>query len=244
MDMMISLTCVLTSFCLMALYVPGAFADERIYDFDNEDAANAWEVIEAEWEIIDGEYVVTADPNSSKVGMAVLKESEGIDTEDVESIEFMGYDLGTGQWKNLHIVFGFDEHHPVTYGIGAHLFGAWRLMTFDSKTRIFALGTFLVQHKEGMGPRKWYHVKLEFDGDTVILYSAEGEDALEEKLRYEFPDGKPSGRIGIGGFGSNAKYDDFRVTFENPDAEPKSMTVEPKDKLSTAWGKLKTGAGS
>ena len=246
MNMMIRLTCVLTSFYLIILCAPGAFSDERIYDFDNEDAADAWEPIDAEWEIIDGEYVVTADPNSSKVGMAVLKESEGIDTSDVESIELMGYDLGTGVWRNALIVFGFDERNPVTYGIGPMIGGAqaWRLMTFDSKTRIFVLGTFLAQHQEGLGPKKWYHVKLEFDGDTVILYGAEGEDDLEEKLRYEFPDGKPSGRIGIGGFGSNVKYDDFRVTFENPDAKPEGQAVEPKDKLSTAWGKIKAGSGS
>jgi len=86
MNMKIKLTCVLASFYLIILCAPGTFGDERIYDFNN---ADAWEPIEAEWEIIDGEYVVTADPNSSKVSMAVLKESEGIDTSDVESISEM-----------------------------------------------------------------------------------------------------------------------------------------------------------
>ncbi len=239
MNMTIRLICVLASFYLIILCAPGVFGDERVYDFSNDDA---WEPITADWEIIDGEYVVT-DPDTSRIGMAVLKESEGIDTEDVESIEFMGYDLGTGPWQNMFIVFAFDERNPVTYGIGPFVgdADAWRLLPFDSKTRIYPAGDWnnpLVPRKnEALGPRKWYHVKLVFDADTVILYGAEGEDDLEEKLRYEFPDGKPSGRIGVGGVGSNVKYDNFRVVGQN-------LAVEPEDKLPTAWGKVKAGSGS
>lgn len=246
MNMTTKLICVLASFYLITLCAPGAYGGERIYDFNNADAADAWEPIEAEWEIIDGEYVVT-DPDSSRAGIAVLKESEEIDTSDVESIEFMGYDLGTGPWQNMFIVFGFDERNPVTYGIGPFVGSAqaWRLLPFDSRTRIYPAGDWdnpLVARKnEALGPGKWYHVKLEFDGDTVILYGAEADGDLEEKLSYEFPDGKPSGRIGIGGFGSNVKFDDFRVT--GPGVKSLAA-VEPKDKLPVAWAKIKAGFGS
>ena len=53
---MIRLTCVLVSLYLIILCAPGAFGDERVYDFSNDDA---WEPIQAEWEIVDGEFVVT-----------------------------------------------------------------------------------------------------------------------------------------------------------------------------------------
>ncbi len=252
MNMMIRLICVLASFYLIILCAPGTFGDERIYDFDeriydfnNADAADAWEPIEAEWEIIDGEYVVTH--SGEKAGIAVLKEAEGIDTSDVESIELMGYDLGTGRWQNTFIVFGFDERNPVTYAIGPCVGAAqaWRLCPVDSKTRVWPGKTTLVEHKERLVSRKWYHVKLVFDGDTIILYGAEGEDDLKEKLRYNFPGGRPSGRIGVGGIGGDAKFDDFKVTFKSLDADPGGQAVvEPEDKLPVAWGKVKAGSGS
>jgi hypothetical protein len=235
---MAKLLCILISFGLILLSTPKVFGGERLYDFTNDDA---WEPIAADWEIIDGEYVVT-DPTNSDASIAVLKESEGIDTRDVESIEFMGYDLGTGPWQNMLIVFGFDEKNPVVYGIGPWVGPAqsWRLQGFDTKTRIYRAMTWLARRNEVLGPRKWYHVKIEFADDTVILYGAEADRDLGPKLSYKFPDGKPSGRIGIGGVGSNVKFDDFRVT--GPWTKSLAVVV-PKDKLPMAWGKIKAGPG-
>jgi len=240
MNMMIRLTCVLTSFYLIILCAPDAFGDERVYDFSNDDA---WEPIQGEWEIIDGEYVVTHD--GQKTGLAVLNEAEGIDTSDVESIDVMGYDMGTAGWKNSFIVFGFDERNPTSYAIGPCVGGAqaWRLCPFDSSTRVWP-AAWLIQRGDGLASRKWYRTKIVFDGDTLILYGAEADGDLEEKMQYEFPNGRPSGRIGVGGIGSNAKFDDFKVTFENQDAEPVGQAVAPKDKLSATWGMIKAGSGS
>ena len=234
---MTKLLCILISFGFILLSTPKVIGGERLYDFSNDDA---WEPIEAEWEIIDGEYVVTH--SGEKAGIAVLKESEGIDTKDVESIELMGYDLGTAGWKNAFIVFGFDESNPVTYAIGpcvGHA-QAWRLCPVDSKTRAWIGKTTLVEHKEQMTSLKWYHVKLVFDGDTIVLYGAEADGDLKEKMSYTFTEGMPSGRIGVGGIGSDAKFDNFRVT--GPWTKSLAVVV-PKDKLPMAWGKIKAGPG-
>ena len=235
---MAKLLCILISFGFIFLSTPKVFGGERVYDFSND---NAWEPIADDWEIIDGEYVVkdSADPDAS---IAVLKESEGIDTRDVESIEFMGYDLGTGPWQNMLIVFGFDETKPVIYGVGPWVGPAqsWRLVELNSKTKVYTTLTWLVRRNEVLGPKKWYHVKIEFEGDTVIVYGAEGDGDLEEKMKYEFPDGIPSGRIGISGVGSHVRFDDFIVT--GPGINSLAV-VEPSDKLPMAWGKIKAGPG-
>lgn len=234
---MTKLLCILISFGLIVLFTPKVFGEERLYDFPNDDA---WEPISDIWAIIDGEYVVTTGGRNN-AGIAVLKESEGIDIRNVESIEVMGFDLGNGSRKNIFIMFGFDENNAEMYGIGPFV-GAddWRLMVIDTENRIWRVGNWIVQHDEPLHPGRWYHVKLEFDGDTVILYGAEGDDDLEEKLRHEFPGGIPSGRIGIGGIGSNVKFDDFRVT--GPGVNNLAI-VEPEDKLPMAWGKVKAGSG-
>jgi hypothetical protein len=236
--LMAKLLCILISFGLIVLSTPKVFGGERLYDFTNDDA---WEPIAANWEIMGGEYIVK-DPADPDASIAVLKESEGIDTRDVDSIEFVGYDLGTGPWQNMLIVFGFDETKPVIYGIGPWVGPAqsWRLVELDSKTKVYTTLTWLARKSEVLGPKKWYHVKIEFDGDTIILYGAEGDADLQEKLRYEFPDGKPSGRIGISGVGSHVKFDDFRVT--GPWTKSLAVVV-PKDKLPMAWGKIKAGPG-
>jgi hypothetical protein len=230
-EKMSKLLCVLNSFCFIILLVSSAFGGERVYDFSNDDA---WEAISATWEIVDGEYVKT-DPDTSTAGVAVLKASEGIDTKDVETIEVMAWDLGTGPWQNLTIVFGFDESEPLSYQAGPFVGGAqaWRVQTFNSANRS---GIATVQTVgDTLGPGKWYHIKVVFEGDTAILYGAEEGKDLEEKTRYDFPQGKPSGRIGLGGNGANAKYDNFKVT--GPEVE--ALAVESKGKLSAVWGDIK-----
>ena len=97
---MLKQVCLLFSFCFIILPVSDVFSGERLYTFDND---NEWEAITADWEIVDGEYV-KIDPDTATAGIAVLKESEGVDTKNVESIEVTAWDWGTGEWKNMYTV--------------------------------------------------------------------------------------------------------------------------------------------
>ena len=80
-------------FCLVVLFASTASGGERLYTFEDD---NAWEPITAKWKIDDGEYVQTGSTDG-EIGLAVLKDSEGVDTTDVETIEVDAYDLGTDQ---------------------------------------------------------------------------------------------------------------------------------------------------
>lgn len=208
-----------------------ALSGDRLYEFNDDDA---WEVVTSEWEIEDGEYY-QRNPVTGNVGIAVLKESEGVDTKDVETIEVLGYDLGTGTWQNVYIVFGFNEGNPVSYLAGAFVGGAqaWRFQTFDSETRGGI--TTVKEVDASLSPEKWYHLKLVFEDDSVILYGAEKGEDVEEKATYTFSQEKPSGRIGLGGTGSDTKFDDFIVS----GTDIQGLAVEPEDKLSITWGKIK-----
>lgn len=230
---MIKTICILASLCLIILSVSDALSGERLYDFRDD---SAWDPITAEWEIVDGEYVQTGSTDS-ELGMAVLKESEGVDTIDVESIEVMAYDLGSGAWQNIFIIFGFDEANPVSYLAGPFVGGAqeWRIETFNSVTR--GGRSKQVGLGDVLSPEKWYHLRVVFEDDSVVLYGAEEGEKLEERVSYNFPQGKPSGRVGLGGSNCENKFDDFIVS--GPDIKP--LSVEPEDKLSITWGKIKMG---
>ena len=227
---------VIICICLLLL-ASFSLGGERIYDFSNDEA---WEPITANctWEIIDGEYVRT-DTDTGTAGIAVLKESEGIDTLDVESVEVRTLDLGSGSWQNMTIVFSFDDGAPLSYQAGPFVGGAqaWRMQTFNSADQ----GGVATVHSftDVLAPNVWYNVKLVFEGDTVIMYGAEEGNDLEEKLRYDIPGGLLPGRIGLGGNGSNVKYDDLTIT----GAGIKGMAVEPGNNLSATWGKIKMESG-
>lgn len=228
---MVNRYCFLVAFCFALMLALAALGGERVYDFSNDDE---WEPITAEWEIVDGEYV-KIDPDTSTAGIAVLKESEEIDTIDVESIEVMGNDLGTGAWQNMYIVFGFDEGNPLSYSAGPFVGGAqeWRFQSFNSANRG---GVATIKGMAGqLAPNTWYQVKVVFEGDEAVLFGAEEGEELEEILRHSFPGGIPSGRIGIGSNGSDVKFDNFKVI--GPGVA--SLAVRPEEKLPVAWGSIK-----
>ena len=79
------------------------WASERHYTFEDD---KAWEVVTGKWEIKNSEYHQTK--KDAQEAIVLLKKSEGIDTADLESISVKAYDLGTGTWQNIFIVFGHD----------------------------------------------------------------------------------------------------------------------------------------
>lgn len=198
----------LIAVCVGLSFVIGAFGGEHVYTFERQDA---WDAITGKWQVINGEFVKN-DSETTKAGIAVLKKSEGIDMKDVESIEVTLMDLGTGPFKNATIVFGFDEAKPISFQVGVYTGGAqaWQIQTFNSATK----GDISVVSKkpESLQSSKWYHLKVVFVQNMVIVYGGEQNTNLLEKIRYTFSQGKPSGRIGLGGVGNNAKYFNFKVT--------------------------------
>jgi len=222
---------VLAGLCLIILSTSDTLSGVRQYNFNDD---NGWQALSGKWKIISGEYVQTGS-TEKRVGIAVLRDSEGVDTRGVESIEVYGKDLRSGEYSNLAIAFGFDESNTESYmaGIG-FLGGSWGISKFNSRAKG---GWDMVTHIDAnnLEIRKWYHLKVVFKGNTVILYGVVKGRELIERLRYTFPGGMPSGRIGLAGRNCENKYDNFIV--RGPGII--QMAVEPLSKLSTTWASIK-----
>lgn len=222
---------VLVGLCLIALSTSDTLSGIRQYNFNNDDG---WQALSGKWKIINGEYVQTGSTRN-RIGIAVLKDSEGVDTRNVNSIEVYGYDLWSGDWNNILIMFGFDEKNSVSYLAGHYfLTETWGIETFNPKNK--SSRTFVAIDNEKLVSRRWYHMKVVFSGNTVILYGATKGLELKEKVRYNIPGGIPSGKIGLAGSNSENKYDEFIV--RGPGIE--QMAVEPPDKLSITWASIKS----
>ena len=110
---------------------------------------------------------------------------------------------------------------------------------------------------DGLGPdgkgsefelRKWYHIVGVKNGADLIIY-IDGEEEGRFDVPKKFPQGE--GRLRIGGTRTRAAYfamDEFAL-FDRILTEKEVelmeqgvfLLVEPQDKLTTTWGRLKTG---
>ena len=110
---------------------------------------------------------------------------------------------------------------------------------------------------DGVGPdgkgtefelKKWYHIAGVKKGSDLILY-IDGKEKGRFDVQKKIPQGK--GRLRIGGTRTRAAYfamDEFQLydrvlTEEEIELVEKGvfLSVEPQDKLTTIWGRLKTG---
>ena len=110
---------------------------------------------------------------------------------------------------------------------------------------------------DGLGPdgegsefelKKWYHIAGVKKGVDLIIY-IDGEEEGRFDVPKKFPQGE--GRFRIGGTRTRAAYfamDEFAL-FDRPLTEKEVellekgvfLSVEPQDKLTTTWGRIKTG---
>lgn len=110
---------------------------------------------------------------------------------------------------------------------------------------------------DGLGPdgkgsefelKKWYHIVGVKKGADLIIY-IDGEEEGIFDVPKKFPQG--DGRLRIGGTRTRAAYfamDEFAL-FDRPLTETEVelmeqgvfLSVEPQDKLTATWGRLKTG---
>lgn len=134
--------------------------------------------------------------------IALLKESEGVRTEDLDYISVRAYDLGTGAWQNVFIVFGYNEKEPQYYLGGAFVGGRqkWAFDPIDINT-----------HKRGSALAEtpftdtvnWHHVAAVFDEGVLAIYLDGKMVASRKADKTEVPSHGNNGGIG-GTFDNNA----------------------------------------
>ena len=89
----------------------------------------------------------------------------------------------------------------------------------------------------------WYELNIIVEGDYFEFY-------INGKPAGEFEDNSiPSGKVGLGVRNAHVHFDDLIISGDDVEdggswdaaKHPEEKAVEPKGKLATSWGKLKTG---
>ena len=150
-----------------------------------------------------------------------------IDVQDGMTIEVRAQYV-PGGWENFGVVFAYvseDEAYQVDMRGGNDTFRVEKFTPNVAGVQTLAQGA------QVSGFSEWFDIKVVIDGDTIIAFANE-----EESFQYTFPAGLPEGKIGFGGEQAWMEFD--YITITGPGVG--NMAVSPTDKLSTAWGKIKS----
>jgi predicted DNA-binding protein YlxM (UPF0122 family) len=123
-----------------------------------------------------------------------------------------------------------DNDHAVFFSIGL-----WNNQWLTIGT-LWWMGRF-ENWKEAPFPFKvgqWYHFKGVAQGDEFTLF-------IDDKKILTFNEGRiTEGKVGFGGGGCKARFDNVVITGPNvPDAGPSGLAVDTAGKLATTWGQVK-----
>ena len=168
--------------CLIMIFLASAtalntWAGKRHYTFEDD---KAWEVITGKWEIKNGEYHQTN--KDAQEAIVLLKKSEGIDTADLESISVKAYDLGTGTWQNIFIVFGHDGKSDNYYLGGVFVGGrqGWAFDPIATKDNKRGAEILVAPCDPKCPPEKWFDIRIEFKNGEAILSGGETGGKIKE----------------------------------------------------------------
>ena len=209
------------------------WASERHYTFEDD---KAWEVVTGKWEIKNSEYHQTK--KDAQEAIVLLKKSEGIDTADLESISVKAYDLGTGTWQNIFIVFGHDGKSDNYYLGGVFVGGrqGWAFDPIATKDNKRGAEILVAPCDPKCPPEKWFDIRIEFKNGEAILSGGETGGKIKAMARHKF--GKiQGGRVGLGASQSVVKYKDFIVAGKGV-----QTSVSPQGRITTTWTNIKSAS--
>ncbi len=199
---------------------------------------------EATWEVIHRDWILKNDTYSAP-GAAGLTQDPitllPIEVEDGMVIEAQCGDKGDGNWSNFAVIYGYEDDDLV-WSAGAGVGNdQWRIFQFTpiaSKGGAWGVDAVPgIPVKKPLDPNEWYNIRIEIKGTEITLFGSstpEGKDLKETNVfKMKKP---PKGRIGLGAAGASPTFNWIKVTGKNVND---LFLVEPKDKLATAWGKLK-----
>jgi len=194
---------------------------------------DGWEVfnpIPAEkWGVEDGECSgewQNADPGMFSVLYLMV---ENADSWKDYTVKFKMKFVATGHFTGMSFRENLGRSYGFVIDTAKNTAWAWKFFqgvnTFPSEIPLpFTLSK-----------DTWYELKIIVEGDNFEFY-------IDGKPAGEFEDNSiPSGKVGLYVRNAHAHFDDVVITGpEIPDGGS-WKTVEPKGKLATSWGKLKTG---
>lgn len=209
-------------FCIFLILSAPVFAGTWSDDFSDGILAD-WEAVglDSNWDERDGVVVSELPKNESGNQTYLITGNEEWKNYTIE-VKANIANLVGGDWCGF--VFRYrDENSYYWFGMSA----AWTKYSWGTANEI------KVQELLRVGVGLPHVLRAEVQGENFKFF-------VDGKMYFEDADGSLSdGRVGLFMQNSMAEFDDFRVTGpEILDGGP-GYAVEPKDKLSITWGKIK-----
>ena len=216
------ITLIVLGIFIFALISP-VYAGEQLWNFD-DGSADDWKVANGNWGVSDGIYQLAegAEAEHALVGDAswsdyTIEARVRIDSGNWAGIAFRA------KSEMEYYVYYFNVPDNKTE-LWKHTAGSWTSRA--NIAQIPAAGGVTIERE------KWIDMKVEVAGDTFTLH-------INGEKQSDNTDGSYSeGQVGLWGWKTALSTDEFKVS--GTEIEGEVTPVEPLDKLTTTWGRVKS----
>ena len=206
----------------LIIVISFASAGEQMWSFDT--GSEAWTPANGDWHVEDGAYKL------DKGGRAEHSLIGDVAWDDY-TVEAK-VRLDDGNWAGVVFRAQSEMEYYVYYlNVPNNKTELWRhkQSAWDSRDKIGELAGTNVTVANG----EWFDMRVVVEGNSMSLW-INGE--TQGELKDETGAGYAAGQIGVWGWETAASFDDVKVSGA---VIPGLTPVEPLDKLTTTWGRLK-----
>jgi len=233
-DLLRLMTYSLMFFCVL-MFSQITWSGEWTFDFEDAAQAKQWKVANGTWKIEKGAYSEIA--GAEKAAHVLFGEDDWTDYTVEAKIR-----IDANKWVGL-VFRAISEHeYYVLYqepSPGVTAFFQHHGDVWDKRARPVPNKTPIKIKKGGKGDNieegEWYHLKIVVEGNDLKWFINDHLQAETKLKRVGELDVYKKGKVGLWAWQSKASFDDFKVY--GPDIE--GQAVEPQNKLTVTWGKLK-----
>jgi len=207
---------------LLTILVSTGYAGEQLWNFESG-SADDWKVANGNWSVTDGVYKLAtgAQAEHSFVG-EVTWEDYTVEAK---------VRIDEGNWAGLAFRAKSEmEYYVYYFNVPDNKTELWRHKTggWTARDNIGQLEGQNVTIEVG----KWYDMKVIIEGNVMAL-------SINGEMQGELSDDMyGAGQAGAWGWQTGASFDDFKVSGD--EIEGSVTPVEPLDKLTTTWGRIKS----
>jgi hypothetical protein len=221
----------------VALLLPAAAQAQLFSDNFNDGNASGWTTTSGSWSVAtDGTPVYRVGANGGNV-RSNTGNSAWTNYSVQARIKPLGFSSTSVRWASL---FGRYRDTGNYYYVALQNDNVLRLRKFVSSS-----STTLAERAFTVSTNTWYTVRLDMNGSNLQVF-------VNGALQLSATDSAfPSGRIGVGGYGTSASFDDVVVNTigqTQPDfslsASPSSLSVNRGQSVSTTVTITRTGGFS
>jgi hypothetical protein len=183
-----------------------------------------WKPVSGIWEAKDNIYHVQA------IGVLPAFSILPFEVTDGTVIETDAMITTNGTYQNAYLTFAYVNDSDIYVAALGVILGQWAIGHTGAGGWNEA-GWFMlsVNIDFSISTDVWYHLRLEIHKSTVSFFANN-----DLKVEYKFPNGIPKGKIGIGVVGSDALFDNVKITGVI------NLSIKPIGTLITTWASIRS----